>query len=178
MLRSLRVHNFKAWRDTGPLKLAPLTLLFGSNSSGKSSINHFLMMLRQTMRSPDRNSVFDFGDVNAAVRLGSFRDVVFRHDLAGELDFMMEWKLPTPMTVRDPRSRRRYTGDLLDFRAKAAQPAGRRTVQSEGFEYRLSSGDETSLAVSLNRDRKRPTRWRLVGRFLNSLVVLVVEGAS
>lgn len=113
------------------------------------------------MRSPDRNSVFDFGDVNAAVRLGSFRDVVFRHDLAGELDFVMEWKLPAPMTVRDPRSRRRYTGDLLDFRAKAAQPAGRRTVQSEGFEYRLSSGDEASLAVSLNRDRKRPTRWRL-----------------
>lgn len=76
MLQSLRLKNFKAWRDTGDIDLAPLTILFGSNSSGKSSINHFLMMLRQTVRSADRNNVFDFGDASAAVSLGSFRDVV------------------------------------------------------------------------------------------------------
>ena len=70
VLRGLRIENFKAWRDTERVKLAPLTVLFGANSSGKSSINHLLMMLKQTARSPDINSVFDFGDVNAAVRLG------------------------------------------------------------------------------------------------------------
>jgi hypothetical protein len=65
VLGRLRIRNFKAWRDTGQIELAPLTVLFGPNSSGKSSINHFLMMLKQTVRSPDRNSVFDFGDVDA-----------------------------------------------------------------------------------------------------------------
>jgi hypothetical protein len=29
------------------------------------------MMLKQTVRSPDRNSVFDFGDVNAAFAWGA-----------------------------------------------------------------------------------------------------------
>ena len=162
MLRSLRVENFKAWRDTGVIEFAPLTVLFGSNSSGKSSINHFLMMLRQTMRSPDRNSVFDFGDVNAAVRLGSFRDILFAHDLERELSFITEWQLPSPLTVRDPRSRTRYMGDYLEFRAGAGQPGGRiRTVQSEGFEYRLGFEGGTALAVRMQRDKKRTNRWRL-----------------
>jgi hypothetical protein len=35
VLRELRVKNFKAWQDTGRIKLAPLTVLFGPNSSGK-----------------------------------------------------------------------------------------------------------------------------------------------
>lgn len=87
MLLALRLQNFKAWRDTGRLELAPLTLLFGPNSSGKSSLNHLLMMLKQTVRSPDRNSVFDLGDENSPVDLGSFRDLIFHHDLKRRLEF-------------------------------------------------------------------------------------------
>jgi hypothetical protein len=163
MLRDLRLQNFKAWQDTGAVKLAPLTILFGSNSSGKSSINHFLMLLRQTVRSPDRNSVFDFGDENAPVQLGSFRDVIFGHDLEREIAFGLTWQLPAQMSIRDPRSKRRYVGDRLSFIAQAGLSKGRlRTVQSEGFRYRLKSGDETTLGVRMRRDPKRTNRWRLV----------------
>ena len=70
MLERLRIENFKAWRDTGALELAPLTILFGPNSSGKSSINHLLVMPKQTVRSSDRNSVFDLGDDDTPVSLG------------------------------------------------------------------------------------------------------------
>jgi len=38
MLTKLRIKNFKAWKDTGDIRLAPLTILFGANSSGKSSL--------------------------------------------------------------------------------------------------------------------------------------------
>jgi predicted ATPase len=162
MLGKLRIRNFKAWRDTGQIHMAPLTVLFGPNSSGKSSINHFLMMLKQTVRSPDRNSVFDFGDVNAAVRLGSFRDVIFGHDIDNTLEFEQEWLLDAPLGVRDPRTGRRYGGDRLYFKGAARQLSGRsRTVQSEGFAYRLGSENGTELAVTLARDEKRQNRWRL-----------------
>lgn len=159
MLRAFHLENFKAWRDTGHVTFAPLTVFFGSNSSGKSSINHFLMMLKQTVRSADLNSVFDVGDVNAAVRLGSFRDVVFRHDLDRGLSFETEWDLPTSLAVRDPRSGARYSGDRLIFEAAARQPKGRKTVQSDGFTYRLES--DGRLAVDMSRDEKRTNRWRL-----------------
>ncbi len=167
MLRGLRIKNFKAWRDTGPIELAPLTVLFGTNSSGKSSINHLLMMLRQTADSPDRNNVFDYGDENAAVRLGSFRDVVYRHSLRNELSFTTDWELPAVLSVRDPLSRQRYVGDRLSFTAAARQPEGRaRAAQSEGFAYELASRKGSVLRVAMERgeSESRGNRWRLSAR--------------
>ena len=37
MIRKLSAQNFKSWKQTGELRLAPITGLFGSNSSGKTS---------------------------------------------------------------------------------------------------------------------------------------------
>jgi AAA15 family ATPase/GTPase len=38
MITRLRAGNFKSWKDTGDLRLGRLTGLFGTNSSGKTSI--------------------------------------------------------------------------------------------------------------------------------------------
>jgi predicted ATPase len=38
MLTELSATNFKSWPRLGPMRLAPLTGLFGTNSSGKSSL--------------------------------------------------------------------------------------------------------------------------------------------
>ena len=43
MLTSLHITNFKAWKNTGPIRLAPLTVIFGANSAGKSSLGHLLL---------------------------------------------------------------------------------------------------------------------------------------
>ena len=48
MLTHLQIENFKTWRNTGPMRLAPLTVIFGANSSGKSSLGHLLLALKQT----------------------------------------------------------------------------------------------------------------------------------
>ncbi len=44
-LKSFRLKNFKAVRDSGTIKLTPLTVFIGSNGSGKSSIIEGLEML-------------------------------------------------------------------------------------------------------------------------------------
>ena len=143
------------------MALAPLTVFFGSNSSGKSSLNQFLIMMKQTVRSPDRNSVFDFGDVGDAVRLGSFREAVFQHDLDREIEVETEWRLASPMQIRDPRTARRYGGDHLWFEALARQSPRSRIVQSEGFSYGIGSAEANEVEVTLDRDERRPDRWRL-----------------
>ena len=51
MLTGFRVQNFKAFQDTGPIDLAPLTLLSGVNSAGKSSLIQMLLLLKQTLES-------------------------------------------------------------------------------------------------------------------------------
>jgi predicted ATPase len=74
MLTNLKIRNFKAWSQM-EAKLAPLTVFFGSNSSGKSSINQLLLMLKQTVQSSDRKMVQNFGDKTTAIELGSFWNV-------------------------------------------------------------------------------------------------------
>ncbi len=78
MLTNLKIRNFKAWSQI-EAKLAPLTVFFGSNSSGKSSINQLLLMLKQTVQSSDRKMVLNFGDKTTAIELGSFWNVIYSH---------------------------------------------------------------------------------------------------
>ena len=80
MLQNLRIQNFKGWKDTAGIRMAPITLFFGTNSSGKSSISQFLMMLKQTVESSDRKAVLYLGDKNSAVQLGSFQEMIFHRD--------------------------------------------------------------------------------------------------
>lgn len=87
MLTSLRIRNFKAWEDTGPIRFAPLTVLFGANSAGKTSIPQLLLLLKQTAESSDRRRALHLGDERSLVDAGTFEDVVHGHDLSRSLEF-------------------------------------------------------------------------------------------
>ena len=92
MLKELRIQNFKIWKDTGSIRVAPITLFFGANSSGKSSIGQFLMILRQTVESPDRRAVLYPGGKNSAVQLGSYQEMVFHRDPNYKITFEYRWE--------------------------------------------------------------------------------------
>ena len=62
MLTSLSLKNFKSWELIPDMRLAPITGLFGPNSSGKTSILQWLLLLKQTVESTDRQQTFNFGD--------------------------------------------------------------------------------------------------------------------
>ena len=82
MITHIRVQNFKSWKDSGLVKLAPLTGFFGTNSSGKSSLLQMLLLLKQTV---GKEKVLFFGDENSLVNLGNFREVIHRHQSINEL---------------------------------------------------------------------------------------------
>jgi predicted ATPase len=87
MLTHLKLENFKIWRSTGAMRLAPLTLLLGTNSSGKSSLIQSLLLIRQTVKGDDPSLDLNFGNPDAgdSVTLGQFRDVLCRHGAATEV---------------------------------------------------------------------------------------------
>lgn len=87
MLTHLKLENFKIWRSTGPMRLAPLTLLLGTNSSGKSSLIQSLLLIRQTVKGDDPNLDLNLGnpDMGDSVTLGQFKDVLCRHGAATEV---------------------------------------------------------------------------------------------
>lgn len=86
MLTHLKLENFKIWRSTGPIRLAPLTLLLGTNSSGKSSLIQSLLLIRQTVKGDDTGLDLNLGnpDADDTVTMGQFRDLLCRHAAATE----------------------------------------------------------------------------------------------
>lgn len=93
MLTHIRMKNFKSWADSGEVKLAPLTGFFGANSSGKSSLLQMLLLLKQTIGSEE---VLFFGDENSLVNLGSFNEVIHRHNRDAQLELEFGGKLREP----------------------------------------------------------------------------------
>ena len=102
MLTRLNLSNFKSWEDTGDIRLAPVTLFFGSNSSGKTSILQSLLLMRQTAESSDRKRVFEMGGDGTFVDLGTYRDLVFRHELDRSVGVELDWEAPEELVLRDP----------------------------------------------------------------------------
>lgn len=103
MIDKLSLRWFKSWQDSGALRLGPLTGLFGTNSSGKTSLLQLLLLLKQTADSADRKLVLDLGDERSAVELGTFQDLAYRHDLSQPLAWSLRWKLPAPLEIVDPQ---------------------------------------------------------------------------
>jgi len=153
MLTSLHIKNFKGWKDTGNVRLAPLTVIFGANSAGKSSLGHLLLALKQTVLSADRKRPIQLGGDSALIDLGTFAECLHNHDLSQSLEFELAWRLPQKLEVKDPVSGAKHAGDSLKLKVsmKAAQLEQPRM---EKIEYTLFQNESTTLTVNFSRDDK------------------------
>lgn len=104
MLTRLAFTNFKAFPEVD-IELAPVTVLFGPNSSGKSTIQQFLLMLKQTKEAPDRALSLHLG--GPYVDLGDFADIIHRHDEKKTLTWAVEWEYWEAIKIIDPEGNRR-----------------------------------------------------------------------
>ncbi|MBI5433008.1 MAG: DUF3696 domain-containing protein [Planctomycetes bacterium] len=105
MLTGLDLSNFKAWERIREMRLARLTGLFGTNSSGKSSILQVLLMLKQTADSPDRQQVLYLGEEKSERSLavfGTFDDLLFKGAKQRSLDLKLSWRTLEELVVADP----------------------------------------------------------------------------
>ncbi|MBI4704504.1 MAG: AAA family ATPase [Deltaproteobacteria bacterium] len=92
MLRSLQIENFKCFGSPAQtVRLAPLTLLFGQNNAGKSTILQSLLLLRQSLDSAAYRPQLSLN--GACFGGGSFRDVVHRHDMRREVRLVLQFDL-------------------------------------------------------------------------------------
>lgn len=148
MLRQLRIQNFKTWKDTRNINMAPITLFFGANSSGKSSIGQFLMMLKQTVESPDRKAVFYPGGKNSAVQLGSYQEMVFHRNPENKISFEYQWDLQNSLQIKDRLTGQAYTGTNISFEAVVGLGDKQKLVVDH-LKYKLLADGEQTLAVGL-----------------------------
>lgn len=101
MFTRLRLSNFKAWQETNDIELKPVTMLLGTNSSGKSSLIQSLLLLKQTVQSPDRSIHLNLGgdEINDLFNFGDFDNVLFQ-GFSGARQFSLSFSFQSPASAR------------------------------------------------------------------------------
>jgi len=137
MITRLRLENFKSWEDTGDLRLGRLTGLFGTNSSGKTSLLQALLMMRQTVESRDRSRVVHTGDDRSLVDLGTFHDLLYNHDAERPLRLSFSWTLPERLSIANPETPEGvlYRISALSFTTEIRERQERPVVESFAYQF-------------------------------------------
>jgi len=106
MLTSLEIENFKGVATRQRIDFAPLTLLFGANSAGKSTVLQALLYLHELIErgSADVDRTELGGNV---LELGGFARLVHRHETERAIVLRVEFATPGSLE--------RFGRDLTDF---------------------------------------------------------------
>lgn len=142
----IRLRQFKCFRDSRDIPIAPLTVIFGRNNTGKSSIVQSLLLLRQTLDSTGYGQRLDLrGDLYPA---GSYVDIVHQHrpkeNVSMEFDVQFD-REQEPATI------------FLEFSSEEPQPP--RLVQ-----LKVSHPTIDPLEIRRSRGRGGPYELLLGGR--------------
>jgi predicted ATPase len=104
MLERLQFTNFKTWESVD-MTLGRVTALFGTNSSGKTSLLQFLLLLKQTKDATDRSIALELnGDL---VQLGTIRDAIHTHQESRTINFLVSFLMSNDVVLFDPAGKRR-----------------------------------------------------------------------
>lgn len=121
MIKRIRIQNLKSLKDTGWIEMKPLTVLVGTNSSGKSTFLRWFPLMSQTVASNIRvpilwfdESMVDFGDFSTSISKFADKEeeIVFSFDLLLNLYLT---KIPYPIRRRIDRF---FLGDNLQLSLK------------------------------------------------------------
>jgi len=88
MITSLHLGNFKAFAEAQNIPVKPITLIFGANSAGKSSIIHSLALAHEAIRTGELD-LFRTDLGGSSIDLGGFRQYIHRRQASRR----MEWGL-------------------------------------------------------------------------------------
>lgn len=93
MLSRIHLSNFQGYKGSKTIELAPLTLIFGPNSGGKSSLIRSLLLLKQSLVSSEQYGA-ELTYVGQSVNLVGFANSVFGHDTKERLQVGCEIRNP------------------------------------------------------------------------------------
>lgn len=143
LLTQVELANFKAFKTRTAVPLAPLTLVYGANSAGKSSVLQSLLLLKQSL---DSDALVTQGSM---INVGGFKGLVHGHadeevGIAFTYGVLPSW-IPASGTP-DPTLLRRVAW------AFAANSSGQGPVERYSVEF-------GEYGLGLTRDRESTDRY-------------------
>ncbi len=176
MIKELQVKYFKSWEDTGPLRFAPLTGFFGTNSSGKTSLLQLFLMLKQTVESSDRKRVLHTGDEFSIVDLGTFPDLIHCRKGDAALQVSLAWDLSKTLKIKNPEQKDKNLFEIknLKFDVEIRQESGTPNIGRFSYSFdnnifgmepeaaKVKKGKYDLLSEPYSQKRQQPGRaWPL-----------------
>ncbi|KPW42366.1 Uncharacterized protein ALO59_02526 [Pseudomonas amygdali pv. mellea] len=148
MLTALDIKNFKAFSEWQSLTLAPITLIYGPNSSGKSSIIHSIMLLKQSLTRPStQGGLVSNGEY---VDLGDYSSMVNRHDISKEISFRLSYSPQKKQVGADLRTSPFGSSHLRSYAFDYAYSGTENNSTYEGFSYLKK------FHISITNEKKAP----------------------
>ncbi len=165
MITRLRLVNFKAWRELR-VRFATVTGVFGANSAGKSSLVQFLLLLKQTRDATDRRIVLNFGRPESLANLGSYRDVVHRHDTSLDIGWQLAWTLPKRLEIATQSADQRsvtFAGKQMEARCTVglSDPDQPSTLLTRTLAYEF---DDSEFALKPSEGKTRADKLTINSR--------------
>ena len=147
LITAVEIENFKGIGRPMRVEFRPITLLFGNNSAGKSTVLHALCYAHEILshRNVDVHETEIGGD---RIDLGGFRNLVHAHDparpvrLRFELD-LTDWETPTALF---DKLRSEYADSGVDFELTELEAR----VTSGWIELQAETRGVTSYELSIN----------------------------
>jgi hypothetical protein len=143
MLTQLRLGNFKAFGPTQTIPIKPITLIFGPNSAGKSSIIHSLLLAHQAALVDGNLDVRCPKLAGNSVDLGGFDGYIYRHAVTESVQWQASFRTEKLQGPLAEFLRRRFqTFDIaLEF--------GVRTVETKEMKRRVNptTGQEERIPI-------------------------------
>ena len=164
-LSSIEIENFKSIRDRIKIQIKPITLLFGANSAGKSSILQALNLVHEIIVKQNLSPKRLLSDGNI-VDIGNYWELVHNHDLSKPIAFKLNFDIGDtvfpcdffdfPFAILNSKVRR---GSIHNFPAHLVpksfiknidnmRPTGTLLDFSKKYKEKLSSKDQTSMIQS------------------------------
>ncbi|MFZ3131684.1 MAG: DUF3696 domain-containing protein [Desulfosporosinus sp.] len=93
MLNVQHLKNFKPWKDTRKIELAPMSVFFGENSSGKTSLLQSLLLLKQTVEAHSQEPLLLGGwGGKSLIDLGTAENIFYKGAKTSDtLSIGIEW---------------------------------------------------------------------------------------
>lgn len=101
MLKKFEVENFKPFKEKQSGRFAPITLIYGPNSGGKSSIIQAFLMMKQSLGKSERTSeditLLSSGEYFDA---GNVKNCFYKHDTSKPISLQFSFNLPEGIPVK------------------------------------------------------------------------------
>jgi predicted ATPase len=154
MLTELHFTNFKSWPQA-KMECGMITGVFGTNSSGKTSLLQFLLLLKQTKDATDRAIALELN--SDLVELGTIKDAIHKHDEDKSIKFKVSFRLRVMHSLTDPSEKRTSVitrGEELSLESEIGvrrrAPYAKKITYSFGsLNFKLEQRDEESRGFDL-----------------------------